>query len=239
MARERAMVCGFCGSNCSLALLHGVGNWRASGGLRTEELDRLSLDEAQLDEFVEGLGNFPDQRTAGHWHHDVVGKLPAELFGDLEAHRLRSLRVVRPQIHIDEAPAIGVRDLRAQAIHLVIISVDANHARAIDLGIQNFCRLKIGGDEDARVQSGARGLRRNCVRQISGGRAAYDFKLKSLRCGERDGDDAVFERQGWKTDGVVFYIKIARTQAFAKTISADERREACGKIGVKAFGQRQ
>ena len=74
------------------ALLDGVRDGRAAGGLRAEEADGLVFDQAKRDQLVEGLADLADQRAAGHGADDVVGQPPAELLGDLVARRSSSPR---------------------------------------------------------------------------------------------------------------------------------------------------
>src|SRR5262249_23141538 len=40
--------------------------------------------------------------------------------GDLEADRLGALGVERPQVHVDQAPAVLERHLRAEAVYLLV-----------------------------------------------------------------------------------------------------------------------
>src|SRR2546429_1292883 len=48
--------------------------------------------------------------------------------------RLRAFRVVRSQVHVDQAPPIPVGNLRTQAIDVVVVSVDAHDARTVNRG---------------------------------------------------------------------------------------------------------
>ena len=79
-----------------------------------------SVDQADLVQLVERLVDLADQAAAGHRADDVLRRPPAQLLGDLEADRLRALGVERPQVDVDEAPAVLEGDLRAEAIDLVV-----------------------------------------------------------------------------------------------------------------------
>ena len=180
MASERAMVLGFCGSISSLPCLTAAGNRRAAGGLRAEELHVLWLDQAERDQFLEGLVNLGDERAAGHGHDDVVGQAPAELLGDLIADGLRAFGVVGPQIDVHEAPLVLLADLRAEAVDLVVIAGDAHQARAEDVRAEHLGGLEIGGNEDPGLEAHARRLRGDGVGEIAGGGAAHDLEAERL-----------------------------------------------------------
>ncbi len=57
-----------------------------------------------------------------------------------------------------------------------------------------------------------------------------------LRVGEGDGDDSIFEGEGWEADGVVLDVEVGGTDALAEVFCADERGEAYGEVGLEAFG---
>ncbi len=86
-----------------------------------------------MDEFVEGFLDLGDERPAGHGNYDVVGQAPTELLGDFVADGLRSLGVVRPEVDVDESPIALVSDLRAEAIHLIVATGNADEIRAKNL----------------------------------------------------------------------------------------------------------
>src|SRR6202022_589867 len=90
------------------ASLYGGRDRGTSRSLCAEELHRLVFNQSKLDQFRKSLLDLYDQRTASHWADDVIRQAPAELFGDFESHGLRSLGVVRTQVHVDEAPAMLV-----------------------------------------------------------------------------------------------------------------------------------
>ena len=70
---------------------------------------------------------------------------------------------------------------RAEAVDVVVVAVDADEARAVDLGVEDLGRLEIGGDEDAGLEAEARGLRGDGVGEVAGGGAADGRRSRSLR----------------------------------------------------------
>ena len=83
------------------------------------------------------------------------------------------------------------------------------------------------------------GLRSDGVGEIAGGGAAYRSEAELLGVGERDGDDAVLEGERREADGVVLDEQVSRTNALAKALRADERREAYRQIRLEAVWNRQ
>ena len=110
------------------------------------------------------------QRASRHRRHDVAWKTPPELLGDLEAHRLRAFRVVRAQVDVREAPAETVCNLRAEAIHVVVVAPDADDVRMEDRGAEDLSKLEIVRDEDEAFEAKARRVRRHAVRKVAGRR---------------------------------------------------------------------
>jgi hypothetical protein len=119
---------------------------------------------------------------------------------------------------------------------VIVVAVDADETRAIDLGVENFGRLEVGGDEDAGLEAEAGGLGGDGVGEVAGGGAADGLEAELLRVGEGDGDDAVFEAEGWEADGIVLDVEVGCADAVAEILRADERGEAYGKIGLEAVG---
>src|SRR6476646_10677759 len=115
---------------------YGYADWTATCGLRAKELDLLFFHKSKVDQFFEGFIDFGDQRSAGHRDNDIVRQAPAQLLGDFVTHGLRAFGVIRPQVHVDEAPAMLVRDLRAETVDVVVIAVNTHDLRAVDLRAQ-------------------------------------------------------------------------------------------------------
>ncbi len=176
----------------------------------------LFLDQSQRDQFVERFPNLGDQRASGHRANDVVRKPPAELLGNFVADGLGAFGVIGAQVHVHESPAVFLRDLRAQAVHLIIIAGNAHQFRAEDLCPCNFRGLEIGGNKDPRVETFACGLGGDGIGQVSGRRAAYDLKSEPARRGQGGGHDAIFKRKRRETNRVVFQVQIFCVQPFAE-----------------------
>ncbi len=102
------------------AALEGRRDRGAAGGLAADEADRPALDEPELGELLEAAGDPREHRAAGDRGDDDVGRAPAERLGDLVGEGLGPLRVERPQVDVDEAPAGLVGDLQAQAVDVVV-----------------------------------------------------------------------------------------------------------------------
>ncbi len=227
---------GALGNDVVSSLLDGDGDGRAAGGLGSEEADRLFFDEAEVDELVEGLANFADERAASHGDDDVVGETPAELLGDLVAYGLGAFGVVGAEVDVDEAPGVLVGDLGAETVDVVVVAVDADETRTVDLGVEDFGWLEVGRNEDAGLEAEAGGLGGDGVGEVAGGGAADGLEAELLRVGQGDGDDAIFEAEGWEADGVVLDVEVGGADAFAEVLCADERGEAYGEVGLEAVG---
>src|ERR1700688_253205 len=113
---------------------HAIGNWRATGGLRSKEAYGTRFDPSEGYQFSKGFGYFGDERAARHGDHDVIRQTPAELFGNFVTVRLGAFGIVGTKIYVHEAPIEAVGDLSAEPIHMVVISVDAHDASAVNRG---------------------------------------------------------------------------------------------------------
>ena len=178
-----------------------------------------------------------DQRASGHGHHDVVRQAPAELFGDFVAHGLRAFRVIGPQVHVHKSPVEFLRDLRAQPVHLIVVARDPHQLRAEDLRAGNFCRLKVGGNENPRVETFARGLRGHGICQIARRRAAHHLESKPARRRQSHRHHAILEGEGGEADGIVLHVEIAGSEPLAQVTRFHQRRKACRERALEAFGE--
>src|SRR5258708_36505221 len=120
---------------------------------------------------------------------------------------------------------------------MIVVAIDAYDARAIDRGVEHFGRLKVGGNEDASVETLLRGLSGDGVGEIAGGRAADGGEIEPARSGESCGDDAVLEGEGRKAHGVIFEIEIFQAPARGEFARGDQRRAANGVWTYEAFGK--
>ena len=144
-------------------------------------VNAAAFDEPDGGQFLVGLVDLRQQRAAGHRHHGVPGRAPAQLLRDLEAHRLGAFGVVGPQVHVDEAPAVFARDLRAQAVDLIVSAVDADDARAVHQRVEHLAAFQVGGDQHVARQPGRGGVGRDGVGQVARGRAGDDLETEFPR----------------------------------------------------------
>ena len=137
------MVFGRTGSGMLEPRLERVDDRRAAGGLRRMDARQLAVDEADLAQLAQPANDARQQRAAGDRRHQVLRIAPPELLDDLEAHRLRALGVVRPQVDVDESPAVAVADLRAQPVHVVVVAGDGEDRRVEDRRPEQLARLEV------------------------------------------------------------------------------------------------
>ena len=171
------------------------------------------------------LRHLRDQASSRHRGDHVAGQLPAELLRELVAHRLRALAVVRPQVHVHEAPPAAVRDLCAEAVHAIVVAAHSDeggteHGRARDLG-----RLEVLGHEDHGFEPGRRRSRRHRVREVARGRAAHGVHPELLRLGQRHRHQPVLEREGGMAGRVVLDPEVADAELGPQPRRAQERGE--------------
>ena len=108
------------------------GDRRAAGGLRARHAHLGCLvEQADLVQLVEALVDLGEQRAARDRHDHVVGRLPAELLGGLVGERLRALGVERAHVHVHERPRVLGRELRAEAVDVVVVAVDGDDVAAV------------------------------------------------------------------------------------------------------------
>jgi len=214
----------------------GVGDGRAAGSLRAEEFYWLGSDPAEKYEFVERFGDFADERSAGHGNDHVIGKSPAELFGDFVAVRFGAFGVVGAEVDVNEAPLEAVGDLRAEAIDVVVVAVDADDAGAVDGSVEDFSGFEIGGNEHAGVETLLRGLRSDGVGEVAGGGAADGGEAEAASGDEGGADDAVLEGERGEADGVVFHVEILDAETGSEFRGSDKRRPAGGVGRLEAVG---
>ena len=139
IAIERAIVFGFTGSGNSRSSFERVDDRRAAGRLRGMDRRQIAFDEPDFAKLAEPARDARQQRAAGHRRHDVPRKLPPELFGDFEAVGLRAFGVIAAQIDVRESPAVLLRNLRAQPVHIVVVALDGDDLRVVDRPSRESC----------------------------------------------------------------------------------------------------
>src|SRR5688572_12653263 len=118
------------------ALVDGLDDGVAAGGLGGVDLGADVLDESELDELFVGLVDLGEDGAAGGGDDRVLGELPAELLGDFEAVGLGAFGVVGSEVDVDDGPAVLVGDLGAESVDVVVGAADADHRRAENEGAE-------------------------------------------------------------------------------------------------------
>ena len=98
-----------------LALGERLRDRRAAVGLDRDHPRPLRADPAELLHLVEGLPHADQARAAAGRIDDRVGQLPAEVLGELVAHRLLALDAVRLLERRDVVPALARRAFRRRS----------------------------------------------------------------------------------------------------------------------------
>ena len=239
MASDRAIVVGFCGSISAFPAFTAVEIGEHPVACAPKIFTGLASTRPSLISSSNAFLIFVISDPPAMGTHDVVGQSPAQLLGDLVANGLRAFGVIRTQVHIHESPVVLVGDLRAQAVHLVVAAGDAHQLRAIHLGAHNLCRLEIGGNEDPGLESVARGLGRDRVRQVAGRGARHGIESERARLRQRHRHHAILKAQRGQADRVVLQVEILRAQLLGQTRRLQQRRESGGHGGLVILRQRQ
>ncbi len=130
-------------------------------------------------------------------------------------------------------------NLRAEAIHLVVIPGDAHEARAKYLRAENLGGLEIGGDKDPGVEALPGRLGRDGIGEIARGGATDGLEAEGPGLRQGDGDDAILEGERGEIHGVIFQVEAARAKLRAQPGGGDERRHAHGDFGLVSLGNGQ
>src|SRR5262249_37474899 len=156
------------------------------------------------------------------------GQFPAELFGDFVAVSFRAFSVVGAEIDVDQAPAELVGDLRAQAVDVVVVAVDADDAAAVNGGVQHFGGLEIRREEDGGVEALLRALGGNGIGEVAGRRATDGLEPEALRSRKRRGHYAILKGKRGIVHRVILKVEILYAQAVAEIARPDQRRPSDG-----------
>ena len=206
-----------------------LGHRPAALGLRAAHPVRLLLDRADGDQLLERPVDLRQQGAARDRHDDVIGQAPPELLGRLEPEGLRALRVVRAHVHVHERPRQRLRDLGAQAVHVVVVPLHRDDLRAVGLGREDLRALEVVGDEHVARHPGVRGVRGGGVREVAGGRAGERLEPERPRHRRRHRDDAILERVRG-VDRVVLDPEVLQADRGGEPVGAAERREAGAQV---------
>ncbi len=110
--------------------------------------------------------------------------------------------------------------------------MDADDVRAVDEAVEHLALLQVGGDEHVALQPGSGGVGRDGVRQVAGGGAGDDLEAEFLRAGQRDGDDAIFKREGGVIEGVVLDVEFLDAERLGQPVGLHQGGEA----GLESHG---
>src|SRR5579884_3840833 len=195
---------------------------RAAHGLCRAHASVDPIDQSDLVELVVSLPELGEKRARGDGRDDVVWRAPAKLLGDLEGQGLASFGVVGAEIDVDECPAILIRDLGAEAVDVIVVSVDGNDRRLVDGGPEDLSLLEVGRDEDTGTQTGARGVRGDGAGKITR-RCASKRVETELDCpGAGDRDRVIFEGVR-RIYTVILDVELAEAKLAGEVIRAHER----------------
>ena len=156
--------------------------------------DRLvALEETDLAPLVEAKRDLREQRPGRHRADHPVRQLEAQLLGDLEAERLRALRVVGPHVHVHERPVTITGQLRAEAVDVVVAAPHRHELGPVDAGGEHLLLLQVGRDEDVGLEPRRRRVGSHCVGEVSGRRAGHDLVAELAGLRQRDRHHAILE----------------------------------------------
>ncbi|GBD37168.1 hypothetical protein HRbin36_02298 [bacterium HR36] len=104
-----------------------------------------------------------NQTAACHGHDHMLRQSPTELLCDFVSQRLGTFRIKRPQVDIDQAPAIFEGNLCTQAVDLVVSPLNTNQTCAINRGADDLGLLNLCWDENVGNHARSRGVGGNAV----------------------------------------------------------------------------
>ena len=179
------------------------------------------------------LVDLGQDRAAGGRDDRVLRQPPAELLGDLEAVGLGAFGVVRPQVHVDDRPAVLVGDLGAEAVDVVVVAADADHGAGRRSSEPSTfpCSRSCGIITKQRARPARRGRRwswRGCRCEAQ----PTVSKPNSIALRDRDGDDAVLVASRSGSCSVVLDPELAAAELLAEPLGPHQRREAGVEAGL-------
>ena len=168
----------------------------------------------------------------------MIRGLPSELLGGLVRERLRTLGVEGTEVHVDERPGIGPRQLGTESVDVVVIPVDGNDVAAVYRRRDDLALLEIGRNEHEGAQTGVGSVRGDSVREVAGGCARGDLEPELECLAQRDRSDPVLERVGG-VGGVVLDPDLTEAQLGREPIGTDQRREPGAEVDRRIAVQGQ
>ena len=201
------------------------------------DAERGVVDESRLSQLRRRGGGTGEKRAGSDRHNDVIRQPPVELLGALEQDRLRSLRVVRAQREVDEAPAFLIGEARAEPVDLVVRTEHADHGGAVRGRAGDLSFVGRRGHKDERAEPIARRRGGDRAREVAGRCAGDRVEPELEGASERDGDRPVLERERGIAR-VVLDEEIRDTDRCAESRRADERSPADREMR-RRLGQRK
>ncbi len=128
--------------------------------------------------------------------------------------------------------------LRAEAVDVVVVAVDADQTGAVDARCEQLLGLEVGGDEDVGVEAGGRGVCGDGIGEVARRGAGDGLVAELTRLCQGDGDDAILERVG-RVGGVVLDPQLAQAEALGEAIGTHQRRQPGLQRIARALGQRE
>ena len=218
----------------------GLGDRRAAVRLRTDEFHRLVLDEARGHQLLEAKRDLRVQAPRGDGRDDHIGQAPAELLGDLERERLAALRVERPEVDVDEGPALLIGDFKTQAVDVVVRAFNGDDGRAVAQGVIDLGRLEACRNEDHGAEPESRGGRGRRAGEVAGRGTGEGVEAERHGPRGRNRHDAILERQR-RVARVVLEIQAPARQTDVRTepVGADQGRRTDREPAIRGLVHRQ
>ena len=171
-----------------LARFPGLDHRRAARSLHDNHARPLLADPAQRLQFGESLPHADNAGAAAGRIKDDVGHFPAELLGQLDAHRLLALDAVGLAQGRAIEPANALLAFGDELAAIVDQPVDEVDRGALHRDFADIDGRRVVGTENRRSDAGARAIGRHRRAGIAVGRHRYvpDAELLRHRHGEHE-----------------------------------------------------
>ncbi len=168
----------------------------AAFGLRAELSGRPApVDQAEVGQLGESLGELREERARREGAHDGVRRVSSQLLGDLVRDRLGALDGEGMEIALEEPPRKERLELCLQPPAVVVATPDLEDVRAIGCGRKRGSPGSRGREDDCLEARRGTG-RRQCLAEIAGRGAAEGLQPECLRGGDRARRQPVLEGVG-------------------------------------------